>query len=553
MLMREKNSWPAFRASIVFAMSLFLVQWPSVTFAENTKPAFVAPDSRNVPVGSWRNFFYPNAYLPLSYLPNLNAVTQEQRSIFGAVLPPCDGQQVACISEVSYQIGNGEWFRATATSDQSQRDVYIGSLLPNGEWELLETKLFPEDVSRNLPQGDAARLWSFPQSPHGGGDTYQVSAQLSGSYITNGMYVPNSFNLQIIPQKRLIGLASSECPSGSIHYQTKRLNPVGLCSTNFDFPSNINIRVKVNLGTFLNSINGWFDSRIKDLGIDIDIQQRVLTIEGKPLTVPTASSRAIKYEELAGLGLPEIPLNIQAAQNRANFGTGGSEQLNTPQALESFLRLGNNILPTALGENTIWQVSSLTQTLENAKCLDKGIVNGIVSTNATVYDSTAPKWNEQDSSLSFRVGAAHHKSNNEVFQGYYSLTMNKATANCYWGNSFSNANATVSVIGQDGEQNISTSSFTTSNGWVNFVASGFTFSAPTIKVKYVAPPAPAPTPSPTPVVTQTPPTIEITAPIVAQKPNPIVARKITITCVKGRAVKKVTAVKPLCPKGYKKK
>ncbi len=31
------------------------------------------------------------------------------------------------------------------------------------------------------------------------------------------------------------------------------------------------------------------------------------------------------------------------------------------------------------------------------------------------------------------------------------------------------------------------------------------------------------------------------------------AKKITITCVKGKTVKKVTAVKPKCPKGYKKK
>lgn len=30
-------------------------------------------------------------------------------------------------------------------------------------------------------------------------------------------------------------------------------------------------------------------------------------------------------------------------------------------------------------------------------------------------------------------------------------------------------------------------------------------------------------------------------------------KKVTITCVKGKATKKVTAVKPLCPKGYKKK
>jgi len=538
--MRTKHAWSSARAVLVFALSLLLVQWPSATFAENTKAAFISPDSRNVPVGSWRDFFYPNAFIPLSYLPDLNAVTQYHRSIFGSVLPPCDGKQGACVSEVSYQIGNGEWFNAVPTSDQSQRDNYIGSLLPNGEWELLETKLFPEDVSKNLPQGDAARLWTFPQAPHGGGDGYQVSAQLSGGFSGNGIYTPDSFNLQVIPQKRISKVTYQDCPLPSIFYVNKRLDPTGFCVTNYDFPSDINIRIKVKLATFLYSINGWFDSRIKDLAIDINSQQRVLTIEGKPLTVPTASSREFKYEELEALGLRPIPQDVQKEQTKNNIGTSGHERLNTPQALENFLKLGTNILPAALGENTIWQISSLTQTMENAKCLDKGIVNGIVSTNATVYDSTAPTWNQEDSSLNFRVGAAHNKSNNEVFQGYYSLTVNKVTANCYWGNSFNNANATVSVIGQNGEQNVSTSSVTTSNGWVNFIASGFTFSAPTIKIKYIAPKV---TPTPTPTVTATP------------TPSPAVTpiKKTTITCIKGKVVKKVTGVKPVCPKGYKKK
>jgi hypothetical protein len=31
------------------------------------------------------------------------------------------------------------------------------------------------------------------------------------------------------------------------------------------------------------------------------------------------------------------------------------------------------------------------------------------------------------------------------------------------------------------------------------------------------------------------------------------AKNITITCIKGKTVKKVTGIKPVCPKGYKKK
>jgi hypothetical protein len=34
---------------------------------------------------------------------------------------------------------------------------------------------------------------------------------------------------------------------------------------------------------------------------------------------------------------------------------------------------------------------------------------------------------------------------------------------------------------------------------------------------------------------------------------PVAAKKTTITCVKGKTTKKVTAVNPKCPTGYKKK
>jgi hypothetical protein len=59
--------------------------------------------------------------------------------------------------------------------------------------------------------------------------------------------------------------------------------------------------------------------------------------------------------------------------------------------------------------------------------------------------------------------------------------------------------------------------------------------------------APTPTPTPTPVVTATPtPTPTATATKAAVKAT-------TITCIKGKLTKKVTAINPKCPAGYKKK
>ena len=62
---------------------------------------------------------------------------------------------------------------------------------------------------------------------------------------------------------------------------------------------------------------------------------------------------------------------------------------------------------------------------------------------------------------------------------------------------------------------------------------------------------PSSTPSPTPAATQTPPPTQIAAPTVTTKPA--LAKKTTITCVKDKVTKKVTAVNPKCPTGYKKK
>jgi len=45
----------------------------------------------------------------------------------------------------------------------------------------------------------------------------------------------------------------------------------------------------------------------------------------------------------------------------------------------------------------------------------------------------------------------------------------------------------------------------------------------------------------------------LTQDAVASAPVKATAKKTTITCVKGKTTKKVTATKPVCPTGYKKK
>jgi len=68
-------------------------------------------------------------------------------------------------------------------------------------------------------------------------------------------------------------------------------------------------------------------------------------------------------------------------------------------------------------------------------------------------------------------------------------------------------------------------------------------------------PNPLPTQNSTPAsTTQSPSPVASNSPSIAQKVTPSrkpIVKKKTITCVKGKTVRKVIAVKPLCPKGFK--
>jgi hypothetical protein len=80
---------------------------------------------------------------------------------------------------------------------------------------------------------------------------------------------------------------------------------------------------------------------------------------------------------------------------------------------------------------------------------------------------------------------------------------------------------------------VTTQTLKLSSGFYYFNISGFGFSAPTIRVKLAQNPG-----SSTPVLAEG---------------KASSAKKSTIICLKGKTTKKVTAVNPKCPAGYKKK
>jgi hypothetical protein len=141
--------------------------------------------------------------------------------------------------------------------------------------------------------------------------------------------------------------------------------------------------------------------------------------------------------------------------------------------------------------------------------------------------------------MNYTVGAPHFDSKGSVFGGYYQLILRADVARCMYG--FTNApiSAKVAVASSDGTPRVAVTTLNEKNGWLSLTATGFEFSTPKIAVQLKQEAEkPAVTPTPTPSAS--------TAPVA-------VVKKLTITCVKGKTSKKVTAVKPVCPAGFKKK
>jgi len=177
-----------------------------------------------------------------------------------------------------------------------------------------------------------------------------------------------------------------------------------------------------------------------------------------------------------------------------------------------------------------------------------------VTTNALTYSAGPPTYNKESGALEYKVASPHFEASGAEASGSYDLVLKSDVARCIYGFSKAPIKAEISISSQDGQKKVATTVVNESNGWLYLSAKGFTFSSPVIQVKLTqeAPaPAPTPTPTPTPIATQAPAPIESAAPAPTLKP--VMAKKITITCVKGKLVKKVSAVNPKCPAGYKKK
>jgi len=405
-----------------------------------------------------------------------------------------------------------------------------------------------------IPGGSTMSLWRADGMKNSGGvETYAVYVVLKSTTFPGRGPTYTGFTAMVLPYSEKSGfqyeLASTDemiLPNGSIRVGSRgsasecAWTEAGVCGLMEDFPAETRASLTLRVS---NQLTGWLMGRMADPVIDVqqfDAEQNKISIDAEPVKVPkfyattdrTTASQAI---------LASLPRN-------SDF-TGVTNGLaNEPGAFATIQNWKDVVKDTAAGVVSTWSATTIANGVGSQCLADKTKLLGVVTTNAMVYEGTAPRF--ENSTLNYQVGGMHFNPDGSVFEGTYDLVMRKGTAQCLYGFTDAPITATVTVVDAGKEQRIETSSLqelgTGADKWLKLSARGFTFSSPTLKIKLnqakPATPAPAPTPSAAPAQNS-----------VQAAPAPKVEVQKSITCVKGKITRKVVGANPKCPAGFKKR
>ena len=409
----------------------------------------------------------------------------------------------------------------------------------------------------NLPSGGEPSLWHFDGITHSGGTEFF----LAPNYDSYNWYV-KSGSEQTRLQVALFPISIVYDPgykqaitngAGGLLYSDSKcvFTDEGACLRRNAFPANIGYEVKLRLKT---PVNGWIHARMQSPSVSMIKNadgNTELTISASPVLVPVAYAWAKNTDLPANLNQF---LDSKSVGGSFYFGpVGGSRNqvavlrdANSEYNEESFKEFSlwqSVINDKAAAIKSTWSFRTLGgyAVKNTGTCFSKDKeLSGIVTTNATVYISSPPTFNPTDQTLDYKVASPHFDKTGAVeLKGNYDLAIRSDVARCLYGYTNAPVSATISVVSADGTNQIATTVVNEKNGWLYLSANNFGYSAPTLKVKLIQD-------APTPVVTPTP-TPTRTATI---KPVPI---QKTIVCVKGKTTKKIKAISPKCPSGYKKK
>ena len=435
---------------------------------------------------------------------------------------------------------------------------------------------FKGDDAMNLPTGGAPTIWNIPGATHGGsGDTYMVQAFTSShlqknesSTVSNEKFSMNSMTVNVSPVTLINGryvrqiaqdsTTSAPGTNGGVRHDSAdewrfcAMIDNGTCAKRQSFPQGFTFGVKVRLQQ---KLSGWLHGRIYNPNVSISMnakQEQIIEVSASPVMVPVVGEW-FRWENLtADIQKYILDGKVQGGQGwheTKSLTTGNFQEIISTSGQKSMDTLAlwiPQIQDKASATQSTWTFYTLPQwelTNSNACIKDADDLVGFVTTNAAAYSAGPPTFNAELKSLDYKVMAPHYTAKGEVFKGTYDLKIRGSIARCIYGFNESPIQASISILADDGTMQVATQTVSEKAGWLSLSANGFTYSSPTISAKLtqkdpepvVVAPSATPTPTPSPVATVKP-----------------VVKKMTITCKKGKTTKKVTALKPACPTGFKK-
>jgi hypothetical protein len=490
---------------------------------------------------------------------------------YRATIPVCTENIITnCIVSIS----------AISPSDNEVQGKVIRQVPANGWTD------FPGDPNISLPTGSSPTLFTLAGVPNSSGtETYLVNVQLIGER-TNGAskFTLRTLNANISPvaiqngsYMRMRAMDSSttdpNCAALNIrcglgvdgHSQSSTLPCAsvedGACALKAGFSNGYRFKLVVNLS---DTPVGWFHGRLKnpDVALNPFNNQYQLSVSAEPVTVP-----------VIGLELPRfsLPTDIQTYYQNKYFPNAWSWGELGPHGLRNVLSRPDPASANAFAEFALWaplikdkasaspsewSIYTLAPNQDTSSCLrNTQQLIGVVTTNSMIYSAGPPSFNSTEGTLNYKVASPHYSSSGEVFQGSYDLQVRSEVARCLYNFTSAPVKASITVTSESGAESIASTTINETNGWLKMAAYGFTFSNPTITVKLSQDaPIPAPAPSASPNVEAIPaPSASPLAATSTPKPSPVTQMKKTITCIKGKVTRIVTAVNSTCPAGYKKK
>ena len=162
-----------------------------------------------------------------------------------------------------------------------------------------------------------------------------------------------------------------------------------------------------------------------------------------------------------------------------------------------------------------------------------------------------PTWNSQTKILEFNLTSTHLDEKGNLNKGRFNFRINKEFAAClYPVDLLKNITVTITILHSDtGETDVSTFLAKFSDGYFEVNLENFHYSSPTIQIKLTQ------QESPIEIQKSDSQKVELATAVKSQAPINQAKNRIAkaITCIKGKATKKVTGLAPKCPAGYKKK